>query len=82
MSNLELLTGGMKLLVCGMGMVFIFLVVMIFCMMAMRRILAPFADLFESAPKKAAPKAPAASSGGDDALAAAAAVAAVARARR
>ena len=28
MNNLELMTGGMKLLVCGMGMVFFFLVVM------------------------------------------------------
>ena len=74
MSNLELLTGGLKLLVCGMGMVFVFLVVMIVCMMLMQRLLAPFAARFEPAPKKPAPKA-AAPAAGDDALIAAAAVA-------
>ena len=81
MNNLELLTGGMKLLVCGMGMVFFFLVVMIVCMMLMQRFLAPFADRFEPAPKKAAPKA-VPTDDGADALIAAAAVAAVARERR
>ena len=77
MSNFELLTGGLKLLVCGMGMVFVFLVVMIVCMKAMQKILAPFVSRFEPAPRK-----PAAPAAGDDALLAAAAVAAVARKRR
>lgn len=80
MSNFELLTGGLKLLVCGMGMVFVFLVVMIVCMKAMQKILAPFVSRFEPAPRK--PAAPAAPAAGDDALLAAAAVAAVARKRR
>ena len=56
-------------------------IVMIVCMMLMQRLLAPFADRFEPAPKKAAPKA-AAPADDDSALLAAAAVAAVARERR
>ena len=80
MNNLELLMGGMKLLVCGMGTVFVFLVVMILCMKLMQRVLGPFAARFEPVPKKAVSKA--APAAGDDALLAAAAVAAVARERR
>lgn len=51
MSNAELILGGLKLLVFGMGMVFVFLVVMIIAMNLMQKILAPFAAAFEPAPK-------------------------------
>ena len=47
MSNAELILGGLKLLVFGMGMVFVFLVVMIIAMNLMQKILAPFAAAFE-----------------------------------
>ncbi|WP_353891090.1 OadG family transporter subunit, partial [uncultured Victivallis sp.] len=58
MSNAELILGGLKLLVFGMGMVFVFLVVMIIAMNLMQKILAPFAAAFEPAPKAPAkPKA-------------------------
>ena len=39
MSNAELILGGLKLLVFGMGMVFVFLVVMIIAMNLMQKIL-------------------------------------------
>lgn len=74
MSNTELILGGLKLLVFGMGMVFVFLVVMIVTMNLMRKVLAPFVAAFEPVPK-AAPKAKRPSS--DDALLAAVAAAAV-----
>ena len=66
---------GLKLLVCGMGMVYVFLVVMIVSINLMSVVLRPWIDKFE--PKPAAPKTPAAP---DNAAAeiAAAAVAAVA----
>ena len=66
---------GLKLLVCGMGMVYVFLVVMIVSINLMSVVLRPWVDKFE--PKPAAPKTPAAP---DNAAAeiAAAAVAAVA----
>ena len=77
MSNMDLLANGLKLLVFGMGMVYLFLVVMIFSITVMGRILKPWIARFE--PKPAAPKpSPAA----DDAALAAAAVAAVALRRR
>ena len=66
MSNAELILGGLKLLVFGMGMVFVFLVVMIIAMNLMQKILAPFAAAFEPAPKAPAkPKAAAGTAGGD-----------------
>ena len=79
MSNGELLASGMKLLVCGMGVVFVFLVVMIVSIDLMSLVLRPFVDKFEpkpaAQPKTAAPAA-------DEAAVAAAAVAAVALHRR
>lgn len=75
MSNAELILGGLKLLVFGMGMVFVFLVVMIIAMNLMQKILAPFAAAFEPAPK--APAKPKAAAGRDDAQLAAIAAAAV-----
>ncbi len=73
MSNADLILGGLKLLVFGMGMVYFFLILMIIAMNLMQKVLAPFAAAFEPAPK-AAPK-PKASSGDDAQLAAIAAAA-------
>ena len=75
MDNMELLASGLKLLVCGMGVVFVFLVVMIFSINIMSVVLRPWIAKFEPAP--AAPKA-AAAPAADDVNVAAAAVAAVA----
>ncbi len=72
MSNAELLMAGVKLMVCGMGIVFVFLVIMIGAMNLLRVVLAPFADALDG--KKAA--APAAKQT-DDLAVVAAAVAAV-----
>ena len=46
MSNVGLLLAGVKLMVLGMGMVFVFLVLMIICMQFMQRVLKPFDHLF------------------------------------
>ena len=75
MSNSELLASGLKLLVFGMGMVYVFLVVMIFSINVMSVLLKPFVAKFE--PKPAAPRKPAVPASGEIDLAAAA-VAAVA----
>jgi len=75
MYNMELLASGLKLLVCGMGVVFVFLVVMIFSINIMSVLLRPWIAKFEPAP--AAPKT-AAAPAADDVNVAAAAVAAVA----
>lgn len=77
MSNLELLANGLKLLVFGMGMVYLFLVVMIVSIDIMGRIVKPWIAAFEPKPAASKPS-PAAA---DDA-AVAAAVAAVALRRR
>ena len=78
MSNSDLLANGLKLLVFGMGMVYLFLVVMIVAITVMGRVVKPWIAAFE--PKPAAPKpAPVAA---DDSAIAAAAVAAVALRRR
>ena len=80
MSNAELLASGLKLLVCGMGVVYVFLVVMIFSINLMSILLRPWIDKFE--PKPAAPKTPAASAGGEtDIVAAAVAAVALRRTR-
>lgn len=80
MSNAELLASGLKLLVCGMGVVYVFLVVMIFAINLMGMLLRPWIDKFE--PKPAAPKAPAASAAGEvDVVAAAVAAVALRRTR-
>ncbi len=50
---------GLKAMVLGMGMVYVFLVIMIFLMNIMAKVLAPFADALEkpvAAPKKKAEK--------------------------
>lgn len=73
MSNEELILGGLKLMVFGMGMVFCFLVVMIFAMSLLEKVLAPFKGMLEPAPK--APAKPKAASGDDARLAAIAATA-------
>ncbi len=80
MSNGELIAGGIKLMVFGMGMVFVFLVLMIFCMNLMRKALAPYVAAFEPAPK-AAPKPKAAAASTEDSQLAAIAAAAVEMAR-
>ncbi len=72
MSNSELLMAGVKLMVCGMGIVFVFLVVMIGAMNLLRIVLAPFANALD---EKKETKAPAKKS--DDLALVAAAVAAV-----
>ena len=77
MSSSELLLAGLKLMVCGMGMVFAFLVVMIIGMNIMRVVLAPFADALTA---KGAKNKPAEKK--DDLALVAAAVAAVDAARR
>lgn len=75
MSNVDLLASGLKLLVFGMGMVYVFLVVMIFAIDLMSIALKPWIAKFEPKPQPArgVPAAPA-----DDAALIAAAVAAVA----
>ena len=76
------LLAGLQLMVFGMGMVYVFLIIMIYCMKLMSKIIAPIAakqKAAEDAAKAAAAK-PAAASGNDAALAAAA-VAAVAAKR-
>ena len=78
MDSSELLIPGLKLMVCGMGMVFAFLVVMIIGMNLMRVALAPFADALTA--KDAKTNKPAAKQ--EDLALVAAAVAAVDAARR
>jgi oxaloacetate decarboxylase gamma subunit len=73
MSNEELIIGGLKLMVFGMGMVFVFLVVMIFAMNLLEKVLAPFKGMLEPAPKASAK--PKAASSNDSQLAAIAATA-------
>ena len=77
MSNAELLASGLKLLVCGMGVVYVFLVVMIFSINLMSILLRPWIDRFE--PKPAASERPAA--GETDIVAAAVAAVALRRTR-
>ena len=84
--NKEMLLNGVQLMVFGMGMVYVFLVIMIYCMKLLNVILAPIvkrqeaaaaaAKAAEAASKSAAP------AGAADAALAAAAVAAVAAARK
>lgn len=60
MNTLMVLLDGLKAMVLGMGMVYVFLIVMICCMKAMSKALAPFANaLVKAQPvkKSAAPKA-------------------------
>ena len=84
--NKEMLLNGVQLMVFGMGMVYVFLIVMIFCMKLLNLILTPFVkrqQAAEAAAKAAeAAKKPAAAASGDDLALVAAAVASVAAARR
>ncbi len=75
MSNGELLLNGFKLMVLGMGVVFAFLVLMVFCMNIVARLLKPFAARFETGGGKVS--APAKPGAADDAAVAAVAAAAV-----
>ncbi len=80
MSNAELLASGLKLLVCGMGVVYVFLVVMIFSINLMSVLLRPWIAKFE--PKPAAAKGPSAPAEGvADIVAAAVAAVALRRTR-
>ena len=80
MSNMDLLASGLKLLVFGMGMVYVFLVVMIFSINVMSVLLRPFASRFE--PKPAVqPKPAAPAEGVTDIVAAAVAAVALRRVR-
>ena len=79
MSNVELIMGGLKLLVFGMGMVYFFLILMIIAMNLMQKVLARFAAAFEPAPKAPAKSKKASD---DDAQLAAIAAAAVELARK
>ena len=72
----ELMVGGLKLMVFGMGMVYVFLIVMIGAMKVMEVVLRPFATLLDPPTPAAAPKK---SGGSEDARLAAVAAAAVAR---
>ena len=84
--NKEMLLNGVQLMVFGMGMVYVFLIIMIFCMKLLNLVLSPIvkrqqaaeaaAKAAESARKTAAP------ASADDAALVAAAVASVAAARR
>ena len=78
-SEMDLLWDGVKLMVLGMGMVYVFLVIMIVAMFLLKRALVPFAGMLEP-PTKAPAKRKAVASG-DDAQLAAIAVAAVEAAR-
>ena len=75
-SGFDLLSAGLRMMVLGMGMVYVFLIVMILSMKFMSRCLRPFENALQGEEKKPAKKA---ASGPDDAALAAAAVAAVAR---
>ena len=77
--NMELLASGLKLLVCGMGVVYVFLVVMIFSINLMGLLIRPWAEKFE--PKPAAPKSPTAPAAEADIVAAAVAAVALRRTR-
>ena len=56
MNKMDLLMAGVKLLIFGMGMVYFFLVIMIYSMKLLEKVLRPYAPKFEPAP----PAAPAA----------------------
>ena len=73
----ELMAGGFKLMVFGMGMVYVFLVIMIGAMKVLEVALRPFATLLDPPAAAPAAKKPAASS--EDANLAAIAAAVVAK---
>ena len=71
---MELLMDGFKLLVIGMGWVFLFLTLMIVVIGVVSKVVAPYAHVFDVAPATNAKKKPL-KSDGDSAMAAAAAAA-------
>ena len=79
----EKLLAGLQLMVFGMGMVYVFLIIMIFCMKLMSKVIAPIAAKQKAAEDaaKAAAKKPAAAASSDESAVIAAAVAAVAARR-
>ena len=54
--NKELLLQGLQLMVFGMGMVYVFLIIMIFAMKLMSKALKPFANALQPEAKPAAKK--------------------------
>jgi oxaloacetate decarboxylase gamma subunit len=73
----EMMVGALKLMVFGMGMVYIFLIIMIGAMKVLEVTLRPFATLLD--PPAAAPAKKAASGSSEDAKLAAVAAAVVAK---
>lgn len=73
----ELMAGGFKLMVFGMGMVYVFLVIMIVAMKVLEVVLRPFATLLD--PPAAAPAAKKGAASSEDANLAAIAAAVVAK---
>ena len=73
----ELMAGGIKLMVFGMGMVYVFLVIMIGAMKVLEVVLRPFATLLD--PPAAAPAAKRGAASSEDANLAAIAAAVVAK---
>ena len=69
---MELLIDGFKLLVIGMGWVFLFLTLMIVVMGVVSKVVAPFAHILEKAPTIAKKKKVQATTSGDAAMVAAA----------
>ncbi len=65
----NLLFDGLKLMIVGMGFVYVFLIIMIYCMKLLQKVLEPFSGLLE----KPVPAAPAKSSDDDKIVAVAAA---------
>ena len=54
--NIDLLSAGLRMMVLGMGMVYVFLIVMIFAMKIMSKVLKPFANALQAETKPAAKK--------------------------
>ncbi len=73
----EMMVGALKLMVFGLGMVYVFLVIMIGAMKVLEVVLRPFATLLD--PPAAAPAAKKASGSSEDAKLAAVAAAVVAK---
>ena len=55
--NIDLLSAGLRMMVLGMGMVYVFLIIMIFAMKLMSKVLKPFANALQPEAKTAAKKA-------------------------
>ena len=55
--NIDLLSAGLRMTVLGMGMVYVFLIVMIIAMKLMSKALKPFENALQSEAKPAAKKA-------------------------